>query len=481
MATVTFVCPQCRTNLKTSQRIDSDQEVRCPKCDMVFPAPPETSYFDPDETHTTAHGNLEEPDFLGSALPRSGSNRTKWILLCSAMIVVLFTAGTAFLAWKTIENWGRNEGTGREDPLAFVPPESTLVVGVDLGALAAHPDWADQVEKGIRQLSRSSIFWDDCKANTGVEFRELFDQVILAFKLDGLNRNEAPHLTLIAHSRVPFNQNRIRDSDPDMYRQVANGKTYYKRQDGNLLSFSWLYMPSDRILVLSSLPEFDFLPLLEHDGTQPLVPPDEIQRIQAVQGNPFWAEFPFYRTDELSAPDHPTTTMRQDVKRAFAALVTVAPTLTPVIKTLSEVQAASASAQWEGEKMTVTLDLDCLNEEIARKGSSRLQEFKGKKTIGGKGLPNLFTRNAQAFLKLVELIQEVWDHAGFSTQADQIRITARITPPASENLPALGAQMSRILGFGSNRQSPSPPPQGQGGRRGFQPGGPPKQVPPGNV
>jgi hypothetical protein len=448
---------------------------------MVFAAPPESSSLDLDKKHTTTLVSTEGHEFLGSALPRSGSNRTKWILLCSAMIVVLFTAGTAYLAWKTIENWGRNGGTGREDPLAFVPPESTLVVGVDLGILAAHPDWADQIEKGIRQLSLSPIFWDDCKANTGVEFRELFDQVILAFKLDGLNRSEAPHLTLIAHSRVPFNQNRIRDSDPDMYRQVANGKTYYKRQDGNLLSFSWLYMPSDRILVLSSLPEFDFLPLLEHDGTQSLVPPDEIQRIQAVQGNPFWAEFPFYRTDELSAPDNPITTMRQDVKRAFAALVTVAPTLTPVIKTLSEVQAASASAHWEGEKMTLTLDLDCPNEDIARKGSSRLREFKGKTPIGGNGLLIPFTRNAQAFIKLAELIQEIWDHAGFSTQGDKIRMTARISPPGSENLPALGVQMSRILGFGSNRQSPSAPPQGQGGRRGFQPGGPPKQVPPGNV
>src|SRR5713101_1455407 len=215
MTTITFACPECRTYLKTSQRIPTDQDIRCPKCGTVFPAPPETNLdfsddrgmeksgpapektWDQPEDHGADHADQA---MLRSAWVPTGANRAKRILLFSAVIVALFTGGTAYLAWKTIENWGRNQGTGREDPLAFVPAESTLVVGVDLGALADHPDWAEQMEKGIRNLHRAPSFLDDCKTNTGIEFRELFDQVILAFKLDGLNQNEPPHVTIIAHS-----------------------------------------------------------------------------------------------------------------------------------------------------------------------------------------------------------------------------------------------------------------------------------------
>src|SRR4029077_805982 len=132
--------------------------------------------------------------------------------------------------WSAIVNRGHNAGTGHEDPLAYVPADSSLVVGINLGEL--EPAWREQFEKGIRNLNPSPGFLDDCKTSTGIEFTELFDQVILAYKLDGLNPNEPPHTTLIARSKIPFDQNKIRDSESEMYPEIVEGKFYYKRNVG---------------------------------------------------------------------------------------------------------------------------------------------------------------------------------------------------------------------------------------------------------
>src|SRR5262249_50058207 len=145
-------------------------------------------------------------------------------------------------------------------------------VGINLGQLTDQPEWREQIEQGIRKLNISPGFLDDCKRSTGVEFAELFDQVVLAYKLDGLNPNESPHTTLIARSRIPFDQHKIRDAEPEMYPDIVEGKFYYKRNVGQVLDLDCLFMPSDRILVLSNLPQYDFEPLVELDGMSPNLP-----------------------------------------------------------------------------------------------------------------------------------------------------------------------------------------------------------------
>lgn len=482
MTTITFACPECQTYLKTSQRISADQDVRCPKCGTVFPVPAETDLDFLDDSDMVKPGAVTEktwnrPDYegtdradkevRGSTMAVTGPNRVKRILLASALVVVLFTAGTAFLAWRTIENWGRNEGTGREDPLAFVPAGSTLVLGVDLGALADHPDWADQVEKGLRHLQHAPSFLDDCKTNTGIEFRELFDQVILAFKLEGLNPSEPPHVTVIAHSKVPFNQNRIRDAEKNMYRQVAEGKTYYQRNVDKNRDSEWLFMPSDRILILSSLPVYEFETLLEKDGSEPLMSADEVRYIRGMQSNPFWAAFPF------------SASIRQNLARISPALAKT--DLAPVLDSLKHAKVAGAFARWEENKMVVTLNVECESEDAARLGSNRLQQFWDKHFKVLKGLPLPLTKELQG------ISQELADHAQFSPEASTIRMTARITPPTPGSLEPVARQISNMLGF-----SPSPipqpvlppgfnPPPGRRPPRGFGPGGPPQQPPPGKV
>jgi Zn-finger nucleic acid-binding protein len=458
MTTVTFACPECQTNLKTSQRITSDQDIRCPKCGTVFPAPPEMDFLEDA-------ADFDEP---ASAKASPRSNRTKRVILLSALIVVLFTAGTAYMAWHTIENWGHNEGTGREDPLAFIPADSTLVLGVDLGALADHPAWADEVEKGIRSLNRTPIFWDDCKTNTGIEFRELFDRVIIALKLEGLNPNEPPHLTLIAHSKLPFNQNRIRDSEKDMFRYIGHGKTYYKRNDGLVMDPTWLFMPSDRVLVLSNLLQSDIEMLMEKDGTEPMIPAEEVRPIRELQANVFWAAVPW------------SESIRENFGRTSLLLAKMSPELAPVMQTLSHAKAAGAYARWEENQIALTLKVACADEAAARESSTHLQKYWDKHPNAKQGLTFLLTQLLRLSKEQQEIMQEILGQAKFDSEAADLRMTSRATPPPPESLVPIAQQLSNILGFGQGPPgNPGfiPPPGLRGGPRRFAPDGPPKQPP----
>src|SRR5437879_826652 len=119
MTTVTFACPDCRTNLKTSRRIAPDRDVRCPTCGVIFPAPPETNSdlleFD---LYAQVPGNGSKPaigpqlssrdDGTAKHNPGSAARRTRRLILGSAVIVMVFTAATAYFAWSAIVNRGHN-------------------------------------------------------------------------------------------------------------------------------------------------------------------------------------------------------------------------------------------------------------------------------------------------------------------------------------------------------------------------------------
>jgi len=419
MTTVTFACPDCRTNLKTSRRITPDRDVRCPTCGTVFPAPPETDSdlleFDEESTDLSAQGrgNGAEPD---PSLLGSPARRTPRLILGSAVIVLLFTAATAYFAWSAIVNRGHNAGTGHEDPLAYVPVDSSLVIGVNLGELADQPDWREQIEKAIRSLNPSPGFLDDCKANTGIEFAELFDQVILAYKLDGLNPSESPHTTLIARSKIPFNQNKIRDSEAEMYPEIVEGKFYYKRNVGDISNLNFLFMPSDRILILSNLPQYDFEPLVEKDGTEPLLSSEMVTMIRGLQSDPLWGAAPF------------SEVTRRNLHRDSQAIVKKTPEFAQVLETLSQARAASAKGRWEEGKFSLTMNLVCPDETAAGKASSSLQSFWSQHAKGWAGLLPGLVKDDQG------LIQEIITQAKFSPEGAAVRLSARFTPPPPETL-----------------------------------------------
>src|SRR5207244_12305887 len=98
---------------KTSQRSAAEQDLQCPKCGTVFPAPPETSseLLEPEEETTGSSSGSDDR----SPRPRSSnaaatSSRVRPLILGSCVIVIVFTAATAYFAWSAVVNRGRNVG-----------------------------------------------------------------------------------------------------------------------------------------------------------------------------------------------------------------------------------------------------------------------------------------------------------------------------------------------------------------------------------
>jgi hypothetical protein len=457
MNTITFACPDCTTNLKTSRRIAPDQDVRCPKCGAVFPAPPETNseLLEPEEGTTGISSAMDDrTPRPRSSLAAATSGRARPLILGSCVIVIVFTAATAYFAWSAVVNRGRNAGNGREIPLAYVPADSTLVIGINLGQLADQPAWRDQLEKAIRSQDPAPGFLDDCKAKTGVERSELFDQVILAFKLDGLNPNEPPHTTLIAHSKTPFDQSKIRDSEEEMYPDIAEGKFYYKRRVGHILDLDYLFMPSDRVLILSNLPQFDFETLVAKDGTEPDLSEDVVAMIRSLQNDPLWAILPF------------NDTLRRNWRRTSQAVVKANPEIALVLETLSRAHAATAKGRWDGDQLALTVNLVCADETAAEKALTRLQTYweKHSKVLVGR-LPVL-PKDRQG------LLDDLVTHAEFRKEGPAVQLAVKLSRPSAETLVKL--LPGQPWNLGGVPQVPAPPviPPGMmpPGRRG--PGGP---------
>jgi hypothetical protein len=466
MNTITFACPDCRTNLKTARRIASDQDVRCPKCGTIFPAPPETDSELLEPGAETTGISSEPAPSIGqswaedrSPRPRSSrapgaANRTRRLILASCVIVLVFTAATAYFAWSAVVNRGRNAGSGREIPLAYVPADSTLVLGINLGQLADQPAWRDQLEKAIRSQDPAPGFLDDCKTHAGIERSELFDQVILAFKLDGLNPNEPPHTTLIAKSKAPFDQTKIRDSEEEMYPDIAEGKFYYKRRVGHILDLDYLFMPSDRILILSNLPQFDFETLVEKDGTEPFLSEEILTMMRGLQSEPLWAILPFHDT------------LRRNLHRHSQAVVKTNPETALVLETLSRSHAATGRGRWDGDQLALTVSLVCAEETAATKALTCLQTYWEKHSKGWVGLLPMLPKDRQ------ELFQDLVTHAEFSKEGPTVQLAVKLSRPSAETLVKL--LPGQPWNLGGARQLPAPPmiPPGMlpPGRRG--PGGP---------
>jgi hypothetical protein len=361
----------------------------------------------------------------------------------------VFTAATAYFAWSAVVNRGRNVGSGREIPLAYVPADSSLVLGINLGQLVDQPEWRERLEKAIRLQDPAPGFLDDCKAKTGIERSELFDQVILAFKLDGLNPNEPPHTTLIANSKVAFDQNRIRDSEEEMYPDVAEGKFYYKRRVGHVLDLDYLFMPSDRILVLSNLPQFDFETIVEKDGTAPLMSGEIVAMIRDLQSDPLWGILPF------------SDTLRRNLRRFSQGVVKTNPEMAVVLETLSRSHTVTGKGRWDQNELILNVNLICADEAAAASALTRLQAYWEKHSKTWVELLPMLSKDHQ------RLLQDLVEHAKFSREGPAVQLSVNLSQPAADTLVKLLPGPPWRLG---PAPPPGPPPVPPGMRPPGQPG-----------
>ena len=210
--------------------------------------------------------------------------------------------------------------------MAYIPPGDHLIVGVKFADLLDDPAFGPALEKSMRDnaaQSGSGDFIEQCKKETGLEFKELFANTIIAIRLDDLTKGAMgggpgmgnmgggpgmgnmgggfgnrggmqgkvpPGMTMIFQPSKPFDQKKLGKSFAQSKQKSAHGKTYYDVNDGG---FRTVFMPSNRMMIASTLSASDLDSLFTSDGKTPSVSPEIASLVHAAEDKTYWAVLPF--------------------------------------------------------------------------------------------------------------------------------------------------------------------------------------------
>jgi hypothetical protein len=259
MPLITIDCPQCYKVLKSTISISAGTTLHCPTCGASFAMPATTSS------------------------PTNPRRRSRRALI--AGLAILFLLGVlgigGYLFFRDRINAPRPD-----DPLAYVPPDAEFIAGIDFTVLLDDPLLGPEVDQRLRDLMGSE-FLQRCQKETGLAPKELLGHALVAGKLKPLGVAMSP--TIILQTTRPFDPEKVARAVPNAVRKTSHDKTYFELNEGEMRT---LYMPSDRILVLSARPASELDALFTSDGKTPCVSADVRTLIRAVDGNSLWAVVP---------------------------------------------------------------------------------------------------------------------------------------------------------------------------------------------
>jgi hypothetical protein len=319
MPLLTFACPKCHKVLKSVATIHTGKRARCPTCGGSFIMPG-------SEANLGGAVGTQPP-------PPTDEGRRPWrprrVVIAVAALLLLgsLAAGTYWL-------WSRGKAArDQEELLAYVPPGAEFVAGADLSALLGDPLLGPPLDRAIREQLQAGDFLDRCRKETGLDSRELLGHAILAGKLDALDdvtplvadRDGPPSLTLVLKTTRAFDPRKVARAAGDAVARTAHGKTYYEVSEGAVRT---LYMPSDRIIVLSVLPANELDALFTSDGTTPALSADTLALVREAGQSTVWMVVPFEGKTRVqlaflhdNPPPPELRSLREPLKRAKGVAV----------------------------------------------------------------------------------------------------------------------------------------------------------------
>lgn len=361
MPAMSFSCPKCDTTLKIGVALAPGQKIKCPRCTTVFApqaraepaparavkqgssvppprraprededvrptrtrparprdddedAPPERGEArirrrESDEAAPRRRPVAERPepndvdDFEDRPRPKKksvkkrGGGRLVLFGILGGVLFLLLAGGgvAAYFLWFA----GVNRGSGDEDPLAYMPADANLVMGIDAAALLKDPVFGTQIRQSMQQ-NTGNDFPERMKKETGLEVEELFAQVTIGMKVDtskaasqagppGMGPQDKPQkMTMVLRTSKPFDQKKLATASKDAVRKSHKGKTYYEVNENELKT---LFMPSDRTIVMTVLRGAEAEAIIGSDG-KPALAADAVTLIRGVEKNTGWLAF----------------------------------------------------------------------------------------------------------------------------------------------------------------------------------------------
>lgn len=460
MPAVTYTCPGCNAALRSPNAITAGKKIRCPKCGEAFAVPEvevDAELDDgiqtrpasrparrPAEDYDEPPAYDDEPDEAEDRPLRKKKKRKKKqgvspaLLIGGAVLLLAALATGGYFAWDLLSS-GRNKGTGNEIPLAYIPAEHDLMAFADVEALLNLPVVGTRVEE-LFARGNGGKFFEDCKRETGLPFRDLFQQVAFGLPVASAG-TPTPPVTIVIKSRVPFDQKKVARSAKDPVAKKHKGKVYYQVSDPG---FRYLFMPSDRIIVLFNGPENQLEALISSDGTKPQAAGDAAAMMRNAEGSQFWAVIP------ITGPFQQQFQMGLTMAAAQADK-----DQKPLLEEFARTRALGVSARAEGDHVGLAFGFGCPDEAGASRFTEGMQKswqqstqsFQFKATMAGIVL---------AKPQLKDAIKEVLDSTRFESKGSWSYMSARLS---LKSLETLAGELQNL-------------PMGQMGQPGFNPGGP---------
>ncbi len=445
---VTLHCPACDAVLRSAKALAAGTKVKCPTCTKVFTVP------DPDEEESPPAAISEKPTRTAAPARRPVRNdeddeddpaeegrdeeeaderlrkkKKKKAKKASAgggkglliggivgVVLLLLLGGGGVGAYFLFFAGNR----GNDDPYAYLPADAGVIVGIDYPALLKDPALGPQLQQALTQQTNGN-FIVEVKKQTGLEFQELYAQTYIAVKLGkngvlnpagggfrpqgGAGVNEFPaEMTMVLRTSKPFSQRKIAAAARDPVKKSRNGKTYYEINESGIRT---LYMPCDRIVVISGQTADQLGAVIGSDGAKPTLSGEVASTIRAVEQNTVWAVVPV------------TADMRNNLAPAGMPL----PGLQPLNDALAQGRVLSVWGKSEGDQVKIGVGLRCGDPN----GAGQVATSLGNAWKAQQGeMAQVEFGLALAAPKSAKLLQELKKTLQFSSESSTATVTATL-------------------------------------------------------
>jgi hypothetical protein len=414
-----FACPKCRKVLKTTTPIPAGKNVKCPGCGHVFPmaavsddahavqvdkpvsrSPKAAAVSGPPRRRDEPEDDYDDEE--DRPAPRrkkkKGGSKVGLILALGGGGVLLLILGIAGFVWPGFLVKGGKAGP--VDLFAVLPNNCDVVFG------ATKPGQVQWFAKVLRQAK-----------DVNLEAIELFNG---ADRIVGGAVGEGEVHVVGFTSLAPLDPEKVRralGAGPPMN---VKGRVLHKVVNAKTGETELMAMPNDKTVVVGSLPEAEFVKLLEARGK---ISADLRSQANALQHKPVWVVGSLQGAlkDKVQAIDF----LGFIIPEAAQSLIAVKSG-----KTLSFSMDASKDA-------TVQVDLQCKDEQdavVVESQGKSLWEQKGKALLAGLGNNPLLAIMPGAQGAAAMVVADITNTCKIQRQGPQVSVTVTLSENTLKSL-----------------------------------------------
>jgi hypothetical protein len=330
----------------------------------------------------------------------------------TGLLVAVLAASFAGLSGIALALWwfvfsGQNVDA---EPWVFVHSDANAIVGVDLDAVVKDLRFGPLIEDAVRTQGR---FTDEMRKQTGLEYKELFAQTVVAYTVDrnfvaGIaDMGLAPTVTLALRTSKAFSQAKMASSFKNSRKRKLNGQTYYEVDES---PWRYAFMPSSRLVVVTSAPESQLAGMLGASASKPNVSAETASMIRNVNNKTVWG---------VMLMDARARPVMDDV-------IAAQPPALMLLKAddiLRTTKALSWGINLDANRLQFGLNIFCADantaSKLASQAETRLQETRGQV---GQLLDQLGELH-----KIKQVFREQLDSSKYRAEGSTIALTSQIS------------------------------------------------------